>query len=137
MGPRSLALLAAGTAVFATSLSGEVPVKKPRLVLRATPPAAIGPVEVLVTAVLVGGDEHEDFYCPQIEWTWADDSRSVREEDCPAYEARTSTIARRYTARRVFEGEGPQWVRLTLRRGSRVVAESATSVMLTNPRAGY
>src|SRR5882762_1637781 len=37
--------------------------KKPRLDLRASPRLAVMPVDVLVVAELVGGDEIEDFYC--------------------------------------------------------------------------
>jgi hypothetical protein len=130
MAPRLLALLAIGGTLAAPAFGGSSAARRPRLVLRASPPAAIGPIEVLVTAELVGGDEHEDFYCPEVEWTWADESRSVQGEDCPAYDPAETSIVRRYTARRLFQGEGKQTVKITLRRGSRVVAESATTVFL-------
>jgi len=127
---RLLTLLVLCFVAAAPTSGGSPSPRKPRLVLRASPPAAIGPVEVLVTAELVGGDDHEDFYCPEVEWTWADESRSVQGEDCPAFEGQDTPIARRYTARRLFHGAGKQSVKVTLRRGPRVVAESATSVWL-------
>lgn len=122
--PALVALIALGATSFADDSA-----RKPRLVLRASPASALPPADVLVTAELVGGGDLEDFYCPEIEWTWADGTRSAHLEDCPPFEPGTR-IERRFTSRRVFVGEGQQVVRVALRRGERVVAQSTTSVWL-------
>jgi hypothetical protein len=72
--------------------------KKPRLDLRANPRLAVMPVDVLVVAELVGGDEIEDFYCPAVEWDWGDGGRSAHEADCPPFEPGMA-MARRHSAR--------------------------------------
>ena len=68
-----LALLAAPLAAQADAKS-----RKPRLDLRATPRMAFSPTMVLVTAELQGGDEAEEYYCPEVSWDWDDGARSAR-----------------------------------------------------------
>ena len=58
--------------------------KKPKLDLRATPRMAFSPVNVLLVAELTGGDDVEEYYCPELEWDWDDGGKSVHEADCPA-----------------------------------------------------
>ena len=75
---------------------------RPRLDLRATPRMAFSPTIVYVTAELAGGDEVEDFYCPDLEWDWDDGARSVRGSDCPPFEAGASDFERFFSADHVY-----------------------------------
>src|SRR5436309_900915 len=101
---RFAAPAALATALLAATLSPssraaeEAKPKKPKLDLRATPRMAFSPVNVLLTAELTGGDDVEDYYCPELEWDWDDGGKSVHEADCPEYEAGKSKIERRFTA---------------------------------------
>jgi hypothetical protein len=60
---------------------------RPVLKLRITPGNALPPVSVLLVAELVGGAEHEDFYCPEVEWDFDNGRRSTRQGDCEPYVA--------------------------------------------------
>jgi hypothetical protein len=108
--------------------------KKPRLGLRASPRVAFSPVEVLIVGELKGGGEHEDFYCPGLEWDWGDGSRSARESDCVPF-AEGAEIDRFYSARHAFRAPGVYNVRLTLRRGGRAVAAASVAVAVNGQSA--
>jgi hypothetical protein len=84
---------------------------------------------VLLTAELVGGDEAEEFYCPQLEWEWDDGARSIHETDCPPFEP-GATLERYFTADHIYSHSGNYNVRVTLRRASRSVAVASLSVGL-------
>jgi hypothetical protein len=101
--------------------------KKPRLDLRVTPRMAFSPVTVLVVAELQGGDDVEEFYCPEIEWEWDDGGKSVNEGDCPPFEAGTK-IERRFTAEHDFRRAGVYNVKVTLRRAGRSIAANSVRV---------
>ena len=101
--------------------------KKPRLDLRASPRIALPPVDVLVVAELVGGDEIEDFYCPAIEWEWGDGNRSAHEADCPPFRA-GMTMARLHSASHAYRRPGAYSIRVTLRRVGRALAAATTQV---------
>jgi hypothetical protein len=116
-------LLVAG----ATGGSAAPKTKKPRLDLRATPRMAFSPVNVLVTAELQGGDDIEDFHCPEIEWDWDDGGRSVHQEDCAPLEP-GATLERRYTANHAYRQAGTYTVRITMRQAERSVAVAQTTV---------
>jgi hypothetical protein len=89
---------------------------------------AIGaPVNVLVVAELLGGDQIEDYYCPALDWEWGDGSRSVRESDCPPMETGVAFV-RRFTAEHVYHGRGTYNVRVTLRHVSRSLAAASATV---------
>jgi hypothetical protein len=103
--------------------------KKPRLDLRANPRLAVMPVDVLVVAELVGGDEIEDFYCPAVEWDWGDGGRSAHEADCPPFEPGMS-MARRHSASHAYRQPGEYSVRVTLRRVGRALAVASTVVTI-------
>ena len=92
--------------------------KKPKLEVRATPRMAFSPVVVLFTAELTGGDDVEEFYCPEIEWEWDDGSKSTQESDCAPYEAGTA-IERRFTAEHQYERAGSYSAKVTFRRTGR------------------
>jgi hypothetical protein len=103
-------------------------VQKPKLELRAAPRMAVSPAQVLFTAELKGGDDTEDFHCPDIEWDWDDGGKSEHEADCAPYETGTA-IERRYTAQHVFTRQGSYNVKVTMRRADRVIA--STRVVVT------
>jgi hypothetical protein len=111
------------------------PARKPRLVVRASPSLAFPPARVLVTAELVGGEDDEDLYCPELEWDWADGSRSVQQSDCaPAADGPEETwVERRFSARHRFSVPGQYWVALRLRAEGRVVTEGGATVLIHGP----
>src|SRR5688500_19744572 len=81
--------------------------KKPSVAFRLTPPVGFSPLRVRVTVELRGGDDdYADFYCPEIEWDWADDTTSENSEDCEPYVAGKSTIMRRYTSEHTYRQSG-------------------------------
>jgi PKD repeat protein len=102
--------------------------KKPKLDLRATPRMAFSPVTVFLTAELTGGDDHEDFYCPELEWDWDDGGKSVHEADCPAYEAGVSKIERRFTAEHDYRKAGNYNVKVTMRHANKTLAQSTVKI---------
>jgi hypothetical protein len=102
--------------------------KKPKLDLRATPRMAFSPVNVLLVAELSGGDDVEEFYCPELEWEWDDGGKSVHEADCPAYEAGVSKIERRFTVEHEYRKAGLYNVKLTMRRANRTLAQTTIKI---------
>jgi hypothetical protein len=101
--------------------------KGPALGVRATPRMAFSPVNVLLVAELTGGDDTEEFYCPEIEWDFDDGSKSLHEADCAPYEAGMK-IERRYSAEHVYERAGVYNVIVTLRRGNRTLRKQSVQV---------
>jgi hypothetical protein len=120
----SLLLLAALALPAAAASKG----KKPSLDLRPAPRFAFSPVNVLFTAELKGGDDIEDYYCPELEWIWSDGGKSVKEADCPPFEAGVTKIERRFTNEHEFKDSGIYTVQLTLRKADRVIARQTVSV---------
>jgi len=101
--------------------------RKPKLELRAAPRMAVSPAQVLFTAELKGGEDVEEFYCPDIEWDWDDGGKSEHESDCAPY-ASGAEIERRFTAEHVFSKQGTYNVKVTMRRADRVIASSRVTV---------
>jgi hypothetical protein len=101
--------------------------KKPRLELRAAPRMAVSPAQVLFTAELKGGDDVEEYHCPEIEWDWDDGGKSEHESDCAPFDAATP-IERRFTAEHVFSKQGTYNVKITMRRADRVIASTRVTV---------
>jgi hypothetical protein len=93
--------------------------KKPSLEVRATPRMGFTPVNVLLVAELKGGDDIEEYYCPEIEWDWDDGGKSVHENDCGPFEAGRTKIERRFTAEHEFKISGVYTVKATFRRAGR------------------
>jgi len=89
---------------------------------------------VLLTAELMGGDDGDQFYCPEIEWNWDDGGKSVHESDCAPLEA-GGTFERRYTAQHAFRQAGTYNVKVTMRKANRPVAV-ATATVTVRPGAG-
>ena len=122
------AALAASPALAGSTAAEEAKPKKPKLDLRATPRMAFSPVTILLTAELTGGDDVEDYYCPELEWDWDDGGKSVHEADCPEYEAGKSKIERRFTAEHEYPKSGMYNVKLTMRHGSKVLAQTTIKI---------
>jgi hypothetical protein len=118
-----LSAIAAGPA-FA---DGNKP-KKPRLDLRATPRMAFSPVRVLLTAELSGGDDVEEYHCPEIEWDWDDGGKSVAESDCKPFEPGVTKIERRWTSSHGYPKAGIYNIRVTMKRTGRPLATAAVRV---------
>jgi hypothetical protein len=122
-----LALAVAGLAV------AESKPKKPRLDLRATPRMAFSPVNVFVTAELMGGDDVEELHCPELEWDWDDGGKSTAESDCTPFEPGVTKIERRFTAEHTYRRAGVYNLSVTMRRSNRTLAKASARVTV---RAG-
>jgi hypothetical protein len=108
--------------------------KKPSLAFRATPPVGFSPLRVRVVVDVRGGaDDYADFYCPSIEWDWADGTVSESSEDCNPYEPGKSTIKRRFTAEHTYRQSGQYQIYFRLKQKDRVVASGNGTVQV---RAG-
>ena len=125
---RRVALAAFIVAALSTAGAFAEKTKKPRLDLRATPRMAFSPVNVLLTAELTGGDDVEEFYCPELEWDWDDGGKSVHEADCPAFEAGKSKIERRFTAEHAYNKAGYYNVKVTMRHANRTLAQTTVKI---------
>jgi hypothetical protein len=101
--------------------------KRPRLDLRATPRVAFSPVDVLVTAELMGGDDVEEFHCPALLWDWDDGAKSTQESDCEPLEA-GGNVERRFTAHHAYRQAGTYNVKIRMARADRTVALASTTV---------
>lgn len=101
--------------------------KGPSLDVRVTPRMAFSPVNVLLVAELNGGDDTEEFHCPEIEWDFDDGSKSLTEADCAPFEAGTK-IERRYSKEHEFKRAGIYNVVVTLRRGDRTLRKQSVKV---------
>jgi hypothetical protein len=130
---RIVALLAVVLGLGAAATAG---VRKPRLDLRVSPRVAFSPVEVLVIAELVGGEETEDFYCPGLEWEWDDGDRSAHEADCAPFQPGMD-VERRFTARHAYRAAGEYNIRLTMRRADRSLAIATVRVQVYPGLRGY
>jgi len=110
--------------------------KKPSLSLKATPAVSFAPARVVVVAEVKGGaDDHEEFYCPTVEWEWGDFTTSTAEADCEPFEAGKSQIRRRYTVEHQFKNPGSFRIRLMLKKGTKVVA-NANALVQVRPGLG-
>ncbi len=95
--------------------------KKPILELRVTPRFSFSPAELMFTAELKGGDDVEEYYCPEIEWEWGDGGKSVQEADCEPWLPDT-VMERRFVTHHVFVESGIYQTRITLRKSDRTIA---------------
>ena len=101
--------------------------KKPKLDLRANPRMAFSPVNVFFTAEFMGGDDLEEYHCPEIEWDWDDGGKSVQESDCQPFTPGTK-IERRFTANHAYRQAGTYNVKITMRRAERPLAVASATV---------
>jgi hypothetical protein len=131
---RTTAWTAIIVAALATAGTAAEKTRKPRLDLRAAPRMAFSPVNVLLTAELMGGDDVDEYYCPEIEWNWDDGGKSVHEADCAPLEA-GGTFERRFTANHAYRRAGTYNVKITMRKANRSIAV-ATATVTVHPGAG-
>lgn len=101
-----------------------------KLSLRASPPAAMAPARVTVTAQLEGDGDESRCYCPTIEWDWGDGTLSRRTADCDPYNAGKSKMDRFFVAMHDFSQGGRYQVRLRLRKGDETVVSGHVVVMI-------
>lgn len=102
--------------------------KRPKLDLRATPRMSFSPAHILLTAELMGGDDVEDYHCPEIEWDWDDGGKSVQESDCTPFEPGVTKIERRFTAEHDYRLAGVYTVKVTMRREEKPIATASVRV---------
>ena len=128
--------LAAVVAVFlaaSVTLGAEAKPKKPTLEMRVTPRMAFSPVTVLMVAELKGGDDIEQYYCPEIEWDWDDGGKSVHEADCPPFENGTTTIDRRFSQEHHYPRAGLYNVKASFKKSGNTFLASSIRITV---RAG-
>jgi hypothetical protein len=101
--------------------------KKPALEVRITPRFSFSPVNILFTAELTGGEDSEEYHCPEIEWEWDDGGKSGGESDCEPYEA-GAKMERRFTANHLYKTAGIYVVRVTMRKANRTIAAQTIKV---------
>lgn len=101
--------------------------KRPSLALRALPRFAFSPASIHFTAELIGGDDVEDFYCPDVEWEWGDGGKSQQESDCAPFEEGTQ-IDRHFTADHVYQLSGRYTAKVTLRRAGKSIAAQTLQI---------
>jgi hypothetical protein len=128
-----LAVLALAVPALVSSQEEKKKLKKPGLELRATPRQGFSPVNVLFTAELKGGDDVEEFYCPEVEWEWGDGGKSVQEADCDPWADGSTKMERRFSAHHVYQFAGLYPVKITLRKSGRTIASQTLSLTV---RAG-
>jgi hypothetical protein len=103
--------------------------KKPKLEIRLAPSMAMAPVEVTVFLDLRGGDDLEEFYCPEIEVDWDDGSKSVQESDCAPFEP-GSVVTRHFSVSHPYRQGGLYRVHVRLRRAGKTVASGEQTVSI-------
>jgi hypothetical protein len=85
-----------------------------------------------------GADDYADFYCPSVEWDWADGTVSEASEDCDPYAPGKSAIRRRYSAEHTFQQSGSYQIYFRLKQNNRVVgAGSGTVQVRAGVREGF
>jgi len=124
----ALVLASAGTGVSGAQREEN---RKPSLSLRLSPIVGFTPLRVRVEVEVRGGaDDYQEFYCPSIEWDWADGTTSETGDDCEPYEAGKSKIQRRYTATYTFRHAGEYRVYFRMKQKNRVVAAANQTVQV-------
>ena len=134
MPSRAAGLVVLGLLAVPLAAQPEAKLRKPRLDLRAAPRFAFSPVNVLFTAELTGGDEVEEFYCPEIEWVWDDGGKSVHESDCAPFVEGATKLERRFTAEHTYGKAGTYNVKATMRRAGKALLAQTVRVTV---RAGF
>ena len=125
----ALLVLSVFAATALPAAGGDTKLKKPSLTLRSSPRFAFSPARVLFVAELSGGDDVEEYYCPELEWDWDDGGRSTKESDCAPYQPGTP-IERRFTAEHGYGLAGTYNVKVTFRRSGRTFASQTVRVMV-------
>src|SRR5512135_2925454 len=119
-------------AVLADEAQKPKKLKRPNFELRVSPRFSFSPAELVFTAELTGGDDTEEYYCPEIEWEWGDGGKSVQEADCDPWTA-TTPIQRRFTANHTYQFAGLYRVKITLRKSNKDLMSQTVAITI---RAG-
>jgi hypothetical protein len=114
--PLAAALAAALAFSALPARAADTKTKKPGLTLRSTPRFAFSPARVLFVAELTGGDDIEEFYCPEVEWEWDDGGKSVTEADCAPFVAGQTKIERRFSMEHEYRRAGSYNIKVSLKR---------------------
>jgi hypothetical protein len=122
------AVVALATTFLAGDAKPEAKLKKPRLDLRAMPRMAFSPVTIFLTAELQGGDDVEEYYCPELEWEWDDGGKSVQEGDCAPFQAGITKIERHFTTDHEYRRAGVYTIKVTMRKAGRSLAVASIRV---------
>jgi hypothetical protein len=93
---------------------------------------AFSPVNILMVAELKGGDDTEEYYCPEVEWDWDDGGKSVHESDCAPYEDGT-VIDRRFSQEHFYPRAGMYTVKVSFKKAGKTFAAQTIRVTV---RAG-
>ncbi len=104
--------------------------RRPSLRLKATPVVAIPDTAVLFVATLEGDAAGEEWYCPVVAWDWGDGSVTTHEGECPPYAAGVTPIERRFTADHTYRDQGRRTVRVTLKKGEKVLATASERLVI-------
>ena len=83
-----------------------------------------------------GPDNHEEYYCPTVEWEWGDGTISQSSADCDPYDPEKSTIRRRHSNDHVYDVEGQYRARISLKKKDKVIASATTVVQITGGYPG-
>lgn len=115
--------------IASTAVAGDA--KRPKLTLRVLPQWGPPSTEFLFLAVLKGGADTPDLYCPTLDWQWGPQDTSVQEQECPPFEAGVTRIERRFSTSHRFSREGPRAVTVVLRSGDEVLLRASVSFRVT------
>jgi hypothetical protein len=102
--------------------------KKPSVSLKSSPAFGFAPVRMVLTAELKGGSDHEELYCPEVEWVWGDDTKSEQLADCDPYEPGKSEIKRRYVVSHTFQNAGIYEVQFWLKQKDKRIVGGRTTI---------
>lgn len=122
-----------GAGAAKADAKGEAKLKKPKLEIRVSPRMAFSPIQVLAVAELSGGDDVEEYYCPEIEWDWDDGGKSTHEADCPPFEAGLTKIERRFSAEHFYPRAGVYTLKASFKRNEKTFLANTVRVTV---RAG-
>lgn len=122
--------------VGVSAQQSDVPPERPSLSLRATPPVGFTPLRIRFVAELRGGDDHQDYYCPSVEWNWGDGTKSESSVDCEPYVAGQSEIQRRYTADHTYRNSGGFRTRFRLLQGDEIIESTDIRVQIRRGTGG-
>jgi hypothetical protein len=125
-----LVMLAAPLA-GATSGGAQGKTDKPNVSLKATPAITFSPANIFFVAEIRGGpDDHQDLYCPSVEWEWDDGTKDQSSIDCEPYEAGKSQIKRRYVAQHRYTYASDYRVQFRLKQRDRIVGHATTQLKI-------
>jgi hypothetical protein len=128
-------LFVVACAALPAAAGADAKLKKPSLTLRSSPRFAFSPARVLFVAELSGGDDVEEYYCPELEWEWDDGSKSVQESDCEPFVTGQTKIERRFSSEHEFRRAATYSVKVSLKRLGKTLVNQ-TVRLTVRPGAG-